>query len=56
MPVHWGGASPDMFEIMKIAKSNNLKVVEDACMGIGASPKGKSPGSFGHISAFVYIL
>ena len=52
MPVHWGGASPDMFEIMKIAKSNNLKVVEDACMGIGASLKGKSPGSFGHISAF----
>ncbi|MBD1173038.1 DegT/DnrJ/EryC1/StrS family aminotransferase [Pelagibacterales bacterium SAG-MED03] len=52
MPVHWGGASPDMFEIMKIAKLNNLKVVEDACMGIGASLKGKSPGSFGHISAF----
>ena len=52
MPVHWGGASPDMFEIMKIAKLNNLKVVEDACMGIGASLKGKSPGRFGHISAF----
>lgn len=52
MPVHWGGASPDMYEIMKIAKSHNLKVVEDACMGIGASLKGKSPGTFGDISAF----
>ena len=52
MPVHWGGASPDMYEIMKIAKLNNLKVIEDACMGIGASLKGKSPGTFGHMSAF----
>ena len=52
IPVHWGGASPDMFEIMKIAKLNNLKVIEDACMGIGASLKGKSPGTFGDVSAF----
>ena len=28
-----------MFEIMKYSKSNNLKVVEDACMGTGASLK-----------------
>ena len=54
MPVHWGGASPNMYEIMKIAKLNNLKVVEDACMGIGASLKGKSPGTFGDISAFSF--
>ncbi len=52
MPIHWGGASPNMYEIMKIAKLNNLKVVEDACMGIGASLKGRSPGTFGHVSAF----
>ena len=54
MPVHWGGASPNMYEIMKIAKSNKLKVVEDACMGIGASLRGKSPGTFGDISAFSF--
>ena len=52
MPVHWGGASPDMVKIIKIAKKHNLKVVEDACMGIGGSLMGKSPGSFGDISAF----
>lgn len=52
IPVHWGGASPDMYKIMKIANLHNLKVVEDACMSIGASLKGKSPGTFGHISAF----
>ena len=43
-----------MYEIMKIAKLNNLKVVEDACMGSGASLKGKSPGTFGDISAFSF--
>ena len=52
LPVHWGGASPDMFKIMKIAKKYNLKVIEDACMGIGAKLNGKSPGTFGNISAF----
>ena len=52
MPVHWGGASPNMYEIIKIAKKNKLKVIEDACMGIGASLRGKSPGTFGDVSAF----
>ena len=52
MPVHWGGASPDMNEIMLIAKSHKIKVIEDACMGIGGSLRGKSPGTFGDISAF----
>ena len=52
MPVHWGGASPDMFSIMKIAKKHKIYVVEDACMGIGAKIKGRSPGTFGTINAF----
>ncbi len=26
LPVHWGGASPDMFKIMKVAKKNNIYV------------------------------
>ncbi|MDC0395530.1 DegT/DnrJ/EryC1/StrS family aminotransferase [Candidatus Pelagibacter sp.] len=52
MPVHWGGASPDMFSIMKLAKKYKIHVVEDACMGIGAKIKGRSPGTFGTINAF----
>ncbi len=52
MPVHWGGASPNMFEIMNLAKKKKLHVVEDACMGIGAKIHGKSPGTFGTINAF----
>lgn len=52
MPVHWGGASPNMYELMNLAKKKNLHVVEDACMGIGAKIHGKSPGTFGTINAF----
>ena len=40
-----------MIEILKIAKLYKLKIVEDACMGIGASLNGKSPGN-GDVSAF----
>lgn len=52
LPVHWGGASPDMIKISKIAKLYKLEVIEDACMGIGATIKGKSPGTFGKVNAF----
>ncbi|OUX36481.1 MAG: hypothetical protein CBE33_05680 [Candidatus Pelagibacter sp. TMED273] len=52
LPVHWGGASPKMDKIIKIAKKNKIHIVEDACMGIGAKIKNKSPGTFGIINAF----
>lgn len=52
MPVHWAGASPDLEEIMGIAAQHGLEVVEDACMGIGASIRGRRPGTFGRISAY----
>ena len=40
IPVHWGGASPDMHKILTIADKYNLKVIEDACMAIGAKIDG----------------
>ena len=52
IPVHWAGASPDMLKVMKIAKKYQIKVVEDACMGIGGKIFNKSPGSFGDVNAF----
>ena len=52
LPVHWGGASPDMSQIMALSKKYKIKIIEDACMGIGAKINGKSPGSFGIVSAF----
>ncbi len=52
MPVHWGGASPNMYRIMKLANKYKIKVIEDACMGIGAKILRKSPGTFGDVNAF----
>ncbi len=52
VPVHWGGASPDMDAICKIAASKGIAVIEDSCMGIGASINGRSPGTFGKIGAY----
>lgn len=52
VPVHWGGASPDMEKIVAICKKHNLRMVEDACMGIGATIDGKATGTFGDVNAF----
>ena len=52
IPVHWAGASPQMEKIIKISKKYNIHIIEDACMGIGASVNLKSPGTFGTIGAF----
>lgn len=49
LPVHWAGASPDMKKIKNLAKKNNIKILEDACMGIGTKIHLKNPGTFGDI-------
>ena len=51
IPVHWGGASPDIYKILKLAKKYNIEIIEDACMGIGGKLLKKSPGSFGRVNA-----
>jgi len=52
LPVHWGGASPDMQSILKIAKKYNLKVLADACMAPGGMIGDRQSGSFGDVSAW----
>jgi dTDP-3-amino-2,3,6-trideoxy-4-keto-D-glucose/dTDP-3-amino-3,4,6-trideoxy-alpha-D-glucose/dTDP-2,6-dideoxy-D-kanosamine transaminase len=52
VPVHWGGASPDMEAICDLAAKRGIPIVEDACMGIGAVVNGRRPGTFGRINAF----
>ena len=39
-----------MSEILKIAKKNNLKVIEDNAESIGGKYKGKILGSIGDVS------
>ena len=52
IPVHWGGGSPEMEEIIKICNKKNLLLIEDACMGIGGFLEDKPAGTFGQINAF----
>jgi len=52
LPVHWGGASPDMSATMQLADESGIDVLEDACMAIGGSWDGRHPGTFGRLGAF----
>ncbi|MCD4773050.1 MAG: DegT/DnrJ/EryC1/StrS family aminotransferase [Bacteroidales bacterium] len=54
VPVHLFGQCANMDEIMKIAKENNLFVIEDACQAIGADyffddNSKKKAGTIGHV-------
>ena len=52
--VHLGGLPCEMDDIMKLAKKNNLFVIEDCAQAHGAKYKGKSVGSIGHIGAWSF--
>jgi dTDP-4-amino-4,6-dideoxygalactose transaminase len=51
MPVHVFGNACDVYEIEKIAKKHNLKVIYDAAHAMGSVLNGKSLLEFGDISA-----
>ncbi len=55
IPVHIYGQPCDMDSIMKIAKDNNLFVIEDCAEAHGSEYKGKKVGSFGDISCFSFF-
>jgi len=52
LPVHMRGAPCQMDEIMKIARNNDLKVVEDCAQAMGGSYRGRPLGSFGDVGCF----
>ncbi len=54
MPVHLAGTPCDMQKIMKIARSNSLKVIEDCAHGIGTSYNKKHVGNFGNAGCFSF--
>lgn len=54
MPVHYCGLPCEMDRIFEIAKSHNLKIVEDAAHAFGSNYKGKMIGSFGDATCFSF--
>lgn len=54
IPVHLFGLPADMGGIMKLAQAHDLKVVEDAACGFGASLDGEHVGAIGDAGAFSF--
>ena len=52
MPVHLTGRMCEMDRIIRIAKKNNIRIIEDCAQSIGSIFKGKKSGSFGDLGAF----
>lgn len=55
MVVHLYGHPCDMDQLSKIAKENNLFLIEDCAEAIGSKYKNKHVGSFGDISTFSFF-
>ena len=54
IPVHLGGWPCDMEEIMSLADSRGIKVLEDCAQAHGATDNGRAVGSIGHAGAFSF--
>ncbi len=54
IPVHFGGQPCDMNPILEIAKTHQLKVIEDAAHALPAAYKGKTIGRIGDITCFSF--
>ena len=52
IPVHLTGRMCQMPEIIRIAKTNKLKVIEDCAQSIGSIYDGKKSGTYGDLGAF----
>jgi len=55
MPVHLFGLSAAMDDILSLAKSKGLAVIEDAAQAIGARYEGAGAGTFGEFGCFSFF-
>lgn len=56
LPVHLYGHPADMDEILELARTYKLKVIEDACQAHGAEYKGRRTGSLGDAGCFSFYF
>ncbi|GMO11758.1 MULTISPECIES: DegT/DnrJ/EryC1/StrS family aminotransferase [Bradyrhizobium] len=54
IPVHLAGMPCDMDPIMRLASERGLVVIEDCAQAHGATYKGRSVGSIGHVGAWSF--
>ncbi|WP_025118289.1 UDP-4-amino-4,6-dideoxy-N-acetyl-beta-L-altrosamine transaminase [Bacillus sp. H1m] len=54
IPVHYTGQPVELEAIQKIAKKNNLIIIEDAAHALGATYKNKKIGSIGDMTMFSF--
>lgn len=54
LPVHFAGRACKMKDVVKIAKSNNLLIIEDCAHAIGARLENKHVGTFGDVGCFSF--
>lgn len=54
VPVHYAGVACEMDTIMDISRSHDLKVVEDAALGVMAKYKGRALGGIGDLGAYSF--
>ena len=54
IPVHYCGQSCDMNELLDIAESNDIIIIEDAAHAFGSKYKDEYLGSFGHATCFSF--
>ena len=54
MPVHIYGSVAEMDEILAIARTHHLAVIEDAAQALGSEYKGKKTGSMGDCGVFSF--
>jgi len=54
VPVHYAGVGAAMEDILSIARSHGLRVVEDAAQGVMADDRGRALGSLGDLGAYSF--